>query len=320
MTLTKLARIANVSVSTASKAFSMSSDISELTREEVFAAARANGCFKKFFNAKYPKYIAAVICPELNSRYYSDFCFSMQKHFGKVNFDVCISSYGFSDAAARDRIEYYEKYADVDVIVLLDSQTEHLPPHETPIINISSRNIENADLNIILDMESPMDEAVKYFINSNIYDIGFIGEKLTHNKLLLFKQAILNNKLSLNEETVYISGERFEKGGYDAAQRLLSSGRLPKALICAYDDMAFGAVKLFNEKGIHIPSDVKIISFDNISTSAYSVPSLSSVEFLGKKAAELTVSSVLDILNGSSAEKNHTLSAKLILRESSEIQ
>jgi len=87
----------------------------------------------------------------------------------------------------------------------------------------------------------------------------------THNKLLLFKQAILNNKLSLNEETVYISGERFEKGGYDAAQHLLSSGRLPKALICAYDDMAFGAVKLFNEKGIHIPSDVKIISFDNIS-------------------------------------------------------
>ena len=68
MTLTKLARIANVSVSTASKAFSMSSDISELTREEVFAAVRANGCFKKFFNAKYPKYIAAVICPELNSR------------------------------------------------------------------------------------------------------------------------------------------------------------------------------------------------------------------------------------------------------------
>lgn len=82
----------------------------------------------------------------------------------------------------------------------------------------------------------------------------------------------------------------------------------------------FGAVKLFNEKGIHIPSDVKIISFDNISTSAYSVPSLSSVEFLGKKAAELTVSSVLDILNGGSSEKNHTLSAKLILRESSEIQ
>ena len=38
---------------------------------------------------------------------------------------------------------------------------------------------------------------MKDFINSNIYDIGFIGEKLTHNKLLLFKQAILNNKLSL---------------------------------------------------------------------------------------------------------------------------
>lgn len=77
MTLSKLAKLANVAVSTASKAFSMSGDINEQTREEIFRIARENGCFKKFFNAKYPKFVAAVICPEVNSRHYSELCFAL---------------------------------------------------------------------------------------------------------------------------------------------------------------------------------------------------------------------------------------------------
>ena len=48
MTLSRLAKLANVAVSTASKAFSMSSDINEQTREEIFRVARENGCFKTF--------------------------------------------------------------------------------------------------------------------------------------------------------------------------------------------------------------------------------------------------------------------------------
>ncbi len=46
LTLTKLAKLANVSVSTASKAFSMSSEVNEQTREEIFRIAKEHGCFK----------------------------------------------------------------------------------------------------------------------------------------------------------------------------------------------------------------------------------------------------------------------------------
>ena len=49
ITLSKLASLAHVSVSTASKAFSMSSEVSEQTREHIFRVAREQGCFKKIF-------------------------------------------------------------------------------------------------------------------------------------------------------------------------------------------------------------------------------------------------------------------------------
>lgn len=71
MTLTKLAKLANVSVSTASKAFSMSCEVNDETRDLIFRVAKEQGCFKKFFNAKYPKPVVAVRCPELHSQAYA---------------------------------------------------------------------------------------------------------------------------------------------------------------------------------------------------------------------------------------------------------
>lgn len=55
MNLRELARLANVSVSTVSKAFNNAPDISEETRELVFAAAKKYGCYEKYHKEKYSK-------------------------------------------------------------------------------------------------------------------------------------------------------------------------------------------------------------------------------------------------------------------------
>ena len=67
MTLTKLAKLANVSVSTASKAFSMSSEVNEETRKIIFDIAKEHGCFKKYYNANYPKLVIAIVSQVLRA-------------------------------------------------------------------------------------------------------------------------------------------------------------------------------------------------------------------------------------------------------------
>ena len=47
MTMRELARLANVSVSTVSKAFGGAEDVSEETRDRIFLIAKQNGC--KFY-------------------------------------------------------------------------------------------------------------------------------------------------------------------------------------------------------------------------------------------------------------------------------
>ena len=60
MTLSKLAALANVSVSVVSKAFSGRADVSDSMREHVFAVAKENGCFEQFYHARYDKPVIAV--------------------------------------------------------------------------------------------------------------------------------------------------------------------------------------------------------------------------------------------------------------------
>ncbi len=318
MTLSKLARLANVAVSTASKAFSMSDDINEQTREEIFRIARENGCFKKFFNAKYPKFVIALICPEVDSRHYSELCRYLQQRLQTRGCEICISSTEFSAAATADMIEYYEKYSSVDAIILIDPPATVLPPHETPIISLGSR-AHNADVTLCLDYMTALKSALTDFKAAGISHIGFIGEPHTVTKLSAFKSAVSEIYGFTEEKYISVSDLRFEKGGCAAARALYSHGALPEAIICAYDDMALGAMRFFHDSGISVPDDIKVIGMDNILHSEYFVPSLSTIDYMNEEIAKTATESVFELLDGKTPAEIHNFSARLITRESSQI-
>lgn len=318
MTLSKLARLANVAVSTASKAFSMSDDINEQTREEIFRVARENGCFKKFFNAKYPKFVIALICPEVDSRHYSELCRYLQQRLQTRGCEICISSTEFSAAVTADMIEYYEKYSSVDAIILIDPPATVLPPHETPIISLGSR-AHNADVTLCLDYMTALKSALTDFKAAGISHIGFIGEPRTVTKLSAFKSAVSEIYGFTEEKYISVSDLRFEKGGCAAARALYSRGTLPEAIICAYDDMALGAMRFFHDNGISVPDDIKVIGMDNILHSEYFVPSLSTIDYMNEEIAKTATESVFELLDGKTPAEIHNFSARLITRESSQI-
>ena len=85
----ELAKLCNVSVSTVSKAFSNTEDISSDTKKLIFETAKKEGCYGKFYKHKYPKRIIAIICPEIASNYYSIFIEELQRLIESDN-GICI--------------------------------------------------------------------------------------------------------------------------------------------------------------------------------------------------------------------------------------
>ena len=316
MTLSKIANLASVSVSTASKAFSMSPEVNEETREMIFDIAKKHGCFKKFFNARYPKLVIAVICPEFESLHYTSAIAQLQIVLEERGCEICVASTKFSKKRARELMDYYTKYARVDGIILFDSASALSASVDLPVVCIG--RAADFAVRVSSDTMPAMEEAIDHFISKGVTDIGFIGEHLTTSKERCFTEIMTDRLGSYNPDFVAI-GDRFADGGYATAKKIIEGGKLPRAFICAYDYLAIGAIRCFTEYGYRIPEDIAIIGMDDIPEAEFMNPPLSSVNSNIKQTCRIAADTLINMLMGKPYEKHTLLRAKLNLRRSSEI-
>ena len=81
------------------------------------------------------------------------------------------------------------------------------------------------------------------------------------------------------------------RDGYDAAKRLLESGRSFTALFAMADALAVGAIRALREAGLRVPEDVSVMGYDGLPIGSFLVPQLStvgqSVPVMARKSVEL---------------------------------
>lgn len=79
--------------------------------------------------------------------------------------------------------------------------------------------------------------------------------------------------------------------GYSAAVEVLETTPDVTAIICLNDRLAFGVYQALQERGIRIPEDISIVSFDDDEIAAYLRPGLTTAripyEEMGRQAVEL---------------------------------
>lgn len=287
MTLSELARLAGVSVSTASKAFSGAEDISEETRAHVLGIARENGCYGKFYRGRHEKHIIAIICPELSSAYYNHHVEILQERLERIGALVLVSADHFGYARQAELIEYYASYLHVDALIIFGLRVPLKRGFDVPAVSIGC-TVENSVCdNIEINLEAPIDEAIGCLKEQGHRHIAFIGETLTQTKLTHFKKGMARQLLSVAPEHVIVSTARFESAGEEGMKKLLTSGRPFSAVICAYDYIALGAIRALSEQGRQVPEDCSVIGMDNISVSGYLSRSLTTIDTHTQEVCEI---------------------------------
>ena len=133
MTLREIAKMANVSLSTASKAFNDAPDVSEETRQEIFRVAKQYGCFGKYYKGKYNKKILAMICPELRSEYYATFVERMKEKIEQEGGIFLLSADGFTPEKQREMVEYYASYLKVDGVFVISMKEAPKEGYDVPV-------------------------------------------------------------------------------------------------------------------------------------------------------------------------------------------
>lgn len=290
LTLSKLAKLTNVSISTVSKAFSGSSEVSAETRNLIFDVARRCGCFEKYYKGRYAKRVIAVICPEIKSEFYAGYVTCLEDLIRAHNATMLLSLTNFDMQAELDSINYYRCFAKVDGIIVIGSLDQVRAAEGIPTVGILSAQTKRDDMDCIyIDFEYAMYEAIAHLIENGHRKIAFIGEQLTRQKQKVFLKYMQRHKLPVPEEYIVTAKKRFEAAGSEAMARLLTLPDPPTAVIAAYDYIALGAISYLYGRGLSVPENLSMIGMDNIGVLDNENIALTSIRTDYQKTSELAM-------------------------------
>lgn len=109
-------------------------------------------------------------------------------------------------------------------------------------------------------------------------------------------------------------GEFTRDGGFDAAVLMIKAGTLPECVFAVNDVMALGAMAAFRAAGLRVPQDVAVAGFDDVATLRDIVPALTTVHI----PVELVANEAVDIVLRSkeSTSVRREVDGWVVLRES----
>ncbi|MDR4315186.1 HTH-type transcriptional regulator EbgR [Niallia circulans] len=185
----------------------------------------------------------------------------------------------------------------------------------------------NEDLydSVGINFERATEKALKHLVNIGYKRIGYIGgkerEHLKNQKLIIedkrlttFERFMKEQNL-FEEDSVFI-GEYTMAQGYELMQKAIQTSELPEAFFIGSDPMAIGALRALQEVNLNVPSDVAIISFDDIEAAKFASTPLTTIRVHTMEMGRTGVRLLLDRLKGRELPITITLPTELVIRES----
>lgn len=174
---------------------------------------------------------------------------------------------------------------------------------------------------VFTDNYAGMKELVEHIVTEHgVREILFVGGPEDHadsaERLRAVKEVAQENGFSLPEENVKYG----DWGMASAMEQALiwmeeNDNRLPDAIVCANDIMAFGVANRLGEMGYHVPEDVIVTGYDCLTQTREFHPILASVSHEWGSMGVKAIHMLLDSMQGKKIE-NVLLNTRFIPNES----
>jgi DNA-binding LacI/PurR family transcriptional regulator len=210
----------------------------------------------------------------------------------------------------------------------------YIHPHDPRIAGLSASGYPFVLIGIPDDQSLPHVSAAHYdggvlagraFVRRGYQSVGFIG--LADSPASRGRQAGLLAALAEGGQRILPEhlglGDRagklpdFEELGWTTMRRWLAKKTVPRAVLTAWDSIAYGVLRACREGGCGVPDELAIVGFDDEPPSRLLTPPLATVEFpqrmLGSAAANL----LLQLIAGTAPDPpRHVVPMSLVERES----
>lgn len=133
-----------------------------------------------------------------------------------------------------------------------------------------------------------------------------------------YKKALEDAGIEPVEELI-VEGNFRRQAGVLAVEMLLARGNSFSAIYTANDQMAYGVRLGLHRRGIRVPEDISLVGFDDEPAAAFMIPPLTTVRQPAVELGEEASKIILGLLKGEPITARK-LNAKLIVRESTSLQ
>ena len=325
VTIQDVAKASGVSATTVSHALTGKRPVASETKDRIDAAVRR-------LNYR-PNHVArnlrtrtsqmiAVVVPDITNPFYSQVTRGLADAVGGSYGTYVCNTDG---STGRERTFVQDVMArGVDGVVISsvdqDTQRAAAPTQfSTPVVAVGgSIDHPNVDRVVAADDDGSR-AAVDHLVARGATAIGTIQgpRRLRSGRYDGYRDALEAAGLVLRPELIGY-GDWTRASGRLAMLKLLRHKRPPDAVFCANDLMAIGAMDAARELGVAIPTDVRLVGFDDVEAAALVSPALSTVANpayeTGWSAGGLLLDRLLDRHAGS--RRTVVLPCRLVVRES----
>ena len=328
MTLTDVAEYAGVSASTASRALSGRGELSAVTR----AAVREAADVLQFEPSQLARSLrmrttstVGFVVPDISSAFYAAALKGAQATLEASGYRVMLMDSGQEPdgelAALRTLLNHRIDGLLLSTVGIPAARFEELVTRRgTPCIFFDSVLPSAGEGSVLLENADGIDRLVDHLVGHGHRRIGLLSGSLDetsgHERLDAFNAAMHRHGLDVPDG--YIGGGRWSSAaGREATLRFLSADPSPTAVVASSVEVALGCMFACRERGLRIPDDLALATFDDSVFAELLDPPLTAVGYdplqVGRAAAALLVDAMRD---EPGERRDLTVSVTLVKRRS----
>lgn len=315
VTIHDVARRANVSISTVSRAFTSPGLVRHQTRSRVLAAASELG----YHAAGAPQPVVrtghiGIVVSDLGNPFFTGVLDGVQARARQDDVAVLFASSDQDPATEQNLVRRMARQVDGVVLgspSMTDDQLRALAGQTTLVL--LNREVPGIP-SIVMDAADGMRQAIEHLAALGHRRCAYLGGPR-------MSWANRARRAGLAEAAERHGTEIVEfgpfppvfEGGLQGADLALAAD---VTAIVAYNDLvAFGALARLNARGVPVPDEISLVGFDDLVFAAISAPPLTTIAMPTEAAGRAAVTILLDLLDGDADEHTaQVLDTYLIVR------
>ena len=330
-TIKDVARLAGVSISTASIALSGKGPVSAETRERVLAAAeklryRPNALARSLVTSH--SHSVGLILPDLRDPYFHEIASGVERVAWEAGYTLLLADTNRSPSKERAVVEAFRSHR-VDGMIFAGSGREGelgplLDPADTaPIVVLGRPHAPQPYVRV--DNVAAGRIATEHLLRLGRNRLSFVGgpADLTTSidRAAGFQEAMRAAGRAL--DFTYVTEADFTPDGARRAvlallDRLEAEGKeFPDGVVAANDQMAIGVLQALRARGIPVPENEAVVGIGDIPTATYVETTLTTVALPTREMGEAAMDVLLRLMRGEKPpEEPVTLPVQLVRRGS----